>query len=209
MSTIIFGFTGTSKSGKTTCCKIMEKIFYSQTLNFADPLKTLLISMGFTREQVFTSKKDYEIHDFFGITARAAMRDIGMRLRESRITWKDSLECKLIEFKNRMNISIGDVRFEDEARLIRKHGGIVIRLLRDDIKGDSNHPSETGDFAADFTIKYRKFSLLIFDNFRGKTYCIDFHDNDVHKNLGAAILFIARKNEENRGAGGQLEFKHV
>lgn len=170
----------------------MEEKYNFKTLNFADSLKDFLISLGFTKNQVYSHRKDYEVHEFFNLTARQAMREIGMLMRNSLISWKLSLEYKLLREIKQTDVCIGDVRFEDEAEMIKKYGGILIRLCRHDVKNTTAHISENGNFVVDYTFSYEKYHLLIHDHVRGKIYCMDFNDCNIHKNLGAGIFFVLR-----------------
>jgi hypothetical protein len=55
-----------------------------------------------------------------------------------------------------LNLNIGvvtdDIRYENEARIIREMDGFVIRIVRPDIQ-QSGHISEEQDFKVDYTVQ--------------------------------------------------------
>jgi dephospho-CoA kinase len=144
----IIGLTGKKYSGKTTTCDIAlnyfsEKGFKCAHINFADPLKDevyelLLRGLGYPREIL----DDPEQKKRF----RALLQWWGTELRrqEKETYWTDQIEKSIEDHRNKgFDIFfISDVRFLDEAQLVKNLGGYVIRVKRPTDDNSDNHQSE-------------------------------------------------------------------
>lgn len=159
----IIGITGKKGSGKTTIANILSKNGYN-IYNMADPLKDIAKIFGFTNKQLYGSQKDKNIpHSLWNVSSRRFMQQVGTELFRQQLhvvlpeikmeytVWSEIFRQKYL--KNPKNYVVGDVRFLDEARLIKDLGGIIIRVNRNGCDTDA-HISETemNNIIADITI---------------------------------------------------------
>lgn len=132
---MLLGLCGGAMSGKTTVAKhLLEKEEGWTIYSFAAPLKEMLIKAGICKAaELYYKKTPF---------SREMMQKIGTNLIRCQIDpqfWNNIAEKQIF---NRLvggsRVVIDDVRFPDEAALIRKHGGKIIKLRRMDF--DSNRP---------------------------------------------------------------------
>jgi hypothetical protein len=152
---MIIGVTGSISSGKTTITNVISENADFKIYNMADPLKKIGEIFGFTKEQLYgTQEQKLEIHPYWGISARTFLQKMGTEIFRVRLK-QDIPEMKIestvwielfrLFYKNNPgNYVIGDVRFVDEANMIKQLGGVIIKTVRNDItKGDEQkHVSE-------------------------------------------------------------------
>ena len=149
---LLVGICGSIGSGKTTFARLLKQEYRYDELSFAQPLKKIAKIFGF---QVDTQMDKKTIHSYWNISSRHFLRQWGTELcrhhlpkiiPEMSSIWIQHMEMKLNEIWNRspqQRIVISDVRFIDEAALISKHGGILIRVVRPDAEpNDSRHESD-------------------------------------------------------------------
>ena len=131
----------------TTISKIRQ--FAPINLPFAAPLKKIAMDVGFTLQQVFDPKLKNEVDEFWGITPRQFLQMCGTEM--FRKVWRDDVWVKVAEKQiNRIAgslktdyciIFVTDVRFPNEAQMIKDQGGYVIRINRPGVQM-MNHASE-------------------------------------------------------------------
>lgn len=141
----LVGFAGAKQVGKTTSAKALKQFDY-RTYSFADPIRKLCRALGITKKY-YSTDKDAPIPHLGKKTARYIMQTIGTdwgRAMVSETIWLDMMERRLVDaWNNKFLICIDDVRFNNEARLIRDNGGVVIKIIRGGTQSDT-HISEAG-----------------------------------------------------------------
>lgn len=162
---MIILLTGNIGSGKSLSAKILCELFNLEEVTFSEPLKKFAISLGFTYEQVYgTQEQKLQINDFWNISGREFLQKFGtdvcrdvlpkimpkMNMNNSQV-WARVMEKKIIE---KGELVISDGRFMDEVRLVKKYGGIVLRITRNMDKGGSEykHKSEEVELPYDFLV---------------------------------------------------------
>ena len=162
---ILIGITGQAQSGKSTLSGEFRRLvefrghrFVEQP--FAGPLKRMLASIGV---DVSDSSKNTPVPFLDGrITPRIMMQTLGTEWGRTLMSdlwlrvWKHELDTGAAV------VTVPDVRFENEADLIRGLGGVVVHIQRKptaDMLAVPAHASEAG-------IKRNK-SDIIFRNDRG------------------------------------------
>jgi hypothetical protein len=149
---MIIVFVGKIGSGKSSAANILKKYSFVEE-TFADPIKQFLITLGFKHDEVYGSQEDKaRINEFWNVSGREFMQKFGTDLMRNKLqatipnlnlnnstVWVRIMEKKLQN--NHKNIVIGDGRFPDEIALIKKYGGIVVKINR--CVCDSEHESES------------------------------------------------------------------
>ena len=127
----IIGFTGGKGSGKTTAAQYLQSITpNSAVFSYADPLKQFLMDfMGLSREQVFTLEGKETVDPRYGVTPRRIMEAFGTDFIRATTPnfWVVKMSMRLFG-TDYDHIFIDDIRFDDEAELVRSLGGRVIHI---------------------------------------------------------------------------------
>jgi len=136
----IIGITGKIGSGKSTVGYLLSKKGYD-IYNFADPIKKIGLIFGFSEEQMYGTQKDkMAVHPYWKISARQFMQKIGTELFRDKLSTilpemniRDTIWIELFRQKYQKNPGkyvIADLRFVDEAKMIKQMGGVIIRINR-------------------------------------------------------------------------------
>ena len=179
---MIVGITGRKHCGKSTLARHIVQRYQAVELTFAGPLKLACQAIfGLTDEQVHGSLKE-TIDPYWGRTPRHIMQRLGtdvMRTHSATIVdiphsdeiWLRCMERKIREVRAPVAV-ISDVRFDNEAALVRRLGGVLVRIERGGSEDDDGHASERGvstlcDFILDNcgteTDMFARFDQLLLD----------------------------------------------
>lgn len=154
---MIIGITGLKTSGKDTSADyLLKTIPNSHKLSFADPLKSACRELfGFNNAQLYGDKKETPDEFWFGLTPRKVMQFFGTELVRNHMGelheqignnfWIKCMEKQMsnvVESETNAVIIIPDVRFENEFQMIKRHGGIIIRINRPGLDQTDMHESE-------------------------------------------------------------------
>ena len=166
---MLIGISGKFAVGKDELCShilnYLEKHGRkSSHLKFADPLKKACAIIGGTRlEDNYSIEGKEKMVEGLGMSIGRMQQVVGTILREH--LHPDVWVLPVIQFyKNNPDTIcvVSDCRFKNEANLIKKFGGVLIRLNREKrpvISGrDPNHISETD------LDDYEGFDLIIDNN---------------------------------------------
>lgn len=139
----LIAFAGRLNSGKDTAGQVFVDLGYNK-MAFADPIKEFALSLGFDHCNVYGTQEDKMVpNKDWGLSGREFMQKIGTNLfRNQSILpniWVKALEIKIK--KHPRPIVVTDLRFPDEAEMIRRNGGIIILIKRNQLEIDS-HVSE-------------------------------------------------------------------
>lgn len=144
----IIGLTGKARSGKDTVAAYLTKVYGYEQLAFAAALKKGIRAM-FDLDTRFTDGEFKEdVIPWIGKSPRQMMQSLGTEWGRNCV--KDSLWTDLIEFNAKalndagVCVVVSDVRFDNEADMIRRNGGVVMHIDRPDVKAVAQHASEAG-----------------------------------------------------------------
>lgn len=170
---MIIGFTGKMRTGKSTACAIVKDILpNTMSVNMKDGLVAemrerlpdVLERLG----AVYTMSTD-ELFTVKPPVMRALMQNYGTEVRRTDDPsywinkWKDTA-IEMLETGAADHIVVDDVRFLNEAKAVTDMGGIIVRVVRNDVSNKDIHQSETemDDIIADVTITAQQanFKLL-------------------------------------------------
>ena len=182
MVSSVVGITGRKFNGKDTLGKYFIENMGYEKLAFADALKDACRCVfGFTDEQLYGDKKE-EVDEFWKVTPRKVLQFVGTELFRNQLStimpelgndiWVAVIKKKILDNPDKKFV-ITDVRFPNECELIKKLGGIVIRVNRNSVNNEIDpHSSELAieKLDVDFEIEnngtikelYEKFSKLFF-----------------------------------------------
>ena len=148
----LLGITGRAGSGKSTAAQVLIDDGWHR-VKFAGPLKAMMRAIGLTDDHIEGALKEVPCDMLGGKTPRHAMQTLGTEWGRNCIApdlWIDLARREIIAAMMRgQSVVVDDVRFENEAALIRELGGMVLCLQREG-SGAGSHPSE-GGVAPDLT----------------------------------------------------------
>ncbi len=148
---MIVAFTGLIGSGKDTAASIFIKHGFKH-LTFAGPIKQIAKIFGFTEKEIYgTQKEKLAINKEWGISGRYFMQKFGTEIcrdylptaipemnMNGQTIWIRLVDIYLKQHLNE-NVVITDLRFLDEAKIIKEYGGTIIKIIRPSCisKGDT------------------------------------------------------------------------
>jgi dephospho-CoA kinase len=144
---IIIGITGYKGSGKDTIASIFVDHGYVR-YGFADPIKSMMYDIfGFTYDELHDHVLKETINDKWGITPRKLMQLIGTDM--FRKLWRDDVWNLLLETKLQkkgVDYVISDLRFNNEAKLLKKYDAHIVQVIRPgQIMNDQHESNEPID----------------------------------------------------------------
>lgn len=149
----IVAFFGYAGSGKSTAASVLVDAGYRHT-PFADTLKTMLLLMGLTQEQVYGSLKEEPCDLLCGKTPRFAMQTLGTEWGRELIgddvwvnAWAHSVE-------GYGRVVVDDLRFPNEHAMLRSLDARIIRVVRRSVM-PGTHESErhVGSMTSDAVVQ--------------------------------------------------------
>ena len=151
MTKIIIGITGKAGSGKDTLASYLESQGFIK-LSFGSAVKDIVsIVTGWPRDFVEGINEERQlretlIHPEYNKTCREMMQFIGTDLFRKQLNdniWVNIIKNKIESDKINNKFVITDVRFDNEAQMIKSIGGNIIQINRQNIH-QLNHISENG-----------------------------------------------------------------
>lgn len=163
----LIGLTGYAQSGKDTVGKYLVDSAGFSRVAFADAVRDAVYTMNpwlvVSKEdqsgleiqylQHYVDRVGWDVAKVECDEARRLLQVMGTevgRMLFGENVWVDIAARKRAEVDG--PVVITDVRFENEAKWIRKEGGVVIRVDRPGVAAVNTHSSENLDFEPDFTI---------------------------------------------------------
>jgi len=150
---VLIGLCGYAGAGKDTAARVLIDEFFFQRVAFADPIKGALLALDplvpgpdkdhvrlseFCRDRSWAEVKEYpEVRRLMQVLGT----EVGRNLFDPEI-WVKIAESKILSQLSVGNTVVTDVRFPNEARLIKKHEGVLVRLSRPDFGPVNEHVSD-------------------------------------------------------------------
>jgi adenylate kinase family enzyme len=143
-SPLLIGITGKVGSGKSTAAGFLVDDCMLE-YSFASPLKEIAKIIGFDHDQVYgTQEQKLEVNKFWGISGRQFLQVFGTEICrdylpkvlpdmqfDGKTMWIKLFE-KYCAKNNKNDLVVSDVRFSDEAESVKKLGGYIVKIVRDD-----------------------------------------------------------------------------
>ena len=141
----LIGITGRARSGKDTVANFIVAAVGGYQYSFADPIRAMLAPLGVDMSDPYWQARKEEPIPALGVSPRRMMQTLGTEWGRQLINpdlWLIMAHQRLLQ--NGPGMVISDVRFDNEAAWIRKHGGRIIHVIRPDTKAVEAHASEDG-----------------------------------------------------------------
>jgi len=147
---MIIGLTGRAGTGKDTAALHLEREHGFISLAFADPLRAMLSAL-----LPYTPVSSFAMHDraqkempqpfLGGASVRRCLQTLGTEWGRELIDgglWINICRHRIETIGGR--IVVTDVRFDNEAQMIRELGGHIVNITREQARPVENHTSEAG-----------------------------------------------------------------
>lgn len=139
--------TGLKQSGKSTISNFLCEEHGYTRVKFAGPLKAMLHAMGLSDAEIEGSLKEVPSRILCGITPRHAMQTLGTEWGRELIHPKiwtnlwhiEVMRILMLTLKNK--VICDDLRYINEAKIVKSSGGIIIKIIRPGIL-QTSHSSE-------------------------------------------------------------------
>ena len=139
----LIGVAGRARSGKDTVANFIVAAIGGYRYSFADPIRAMLVPLGVDMSDPYWQARKEEPIPALGVSPRRMMQTLGTEWGRQLINpdlWLIMAHQRLLQ--NGPGMVISDVRFDNEAAWIRKHGGLIIHVIRPDAKIVEAHASE-------------------------------------------------------------------
>ena len=146
---MIIGLTGYARSGKDTVAKILVDNYGYTRVAFADKIRELLYEVnpqvGSTRLRALVSEYGWDVAKA-SPEVRHLLQELGVGARKvfGEGFWvHEAMKTMLSDPRPDMNYVVTDVRFLNEADMIKANKGQIWRVKRLDVSAVNSHLSET------------------------------------------------------------------
>lgn len=151
----LIGLAGRAGAGKDTVAGILSAHHDFARLAFAEPLKQMLMAglreLGVSRELLSDAAAKERPIESLGKSPRQLMQTLGTEWGRQMINedlWVLLAERALVQYRKfASGLVLTDVRYENEAHLVRRHGGsvwLIRRALPANVRALGAHSSEAG-----------------------------------------------------------------
>lgn len=144
MNNQIIALTGAAGAGKDTVADHLARRGFEK-VSFAAALKSALAII--TRDEKFTAGTRQDKEDIcpaLGMTRRAAMQVFGQEMRNifGLDVWTKGVKSDLSRADKAV---ITDCRYDNEARMLKESGAVIVRIVRPDNKNALTGPEAEHD----------------------------------------------------------------
>lgn len=142
---LIIGFTGLAGSGKDTCAHMASKHRLASSHAFVRPLKSAMRELfGLSEAQLYGNQKEV-VDPRWGKTPRELLQWFGTDVVRNQFDQDFFLKRMKSDLDSALDVAlVTDVRFDNEAELIRGLGGKIVHIHRPSNERRSDHVSESG-----------------------------------------------------------------
>lgn len=142
----LIGFTGKARSGKDTAALYLAKSLKGHKFAFADPIRDMLECIGVDAYTVADKEAPLP---YIGKSLRECMQTLGTEWGRNMIhpdLWIIVAQRNIELLRNAgLMVAISDVRFDNEASMIRRLGGKIVEVIRPAVEEAVRpHVSEAG-----------------------------------------------------------------
>ena len=133
------GFVGRKRSGKDTCASYLVDNYEFKNYSFASPLKEACKHIYCLQDEDMELGKD-KLIEHWNMTPRDMLKLVGTEFfrNKDKDHWIKNMNIRI---SKENNVSVSDVRFQNEASFLKEKGFILVHILRNNMEED-NHESE-------------------------------------------------------------------
>lgn len=160
---ILLGLLAKKRHGKDTFADYLVSHYNFEKDALAEPLKKVCRELFvLSDEQLYGDLKEV-VDERYGVSTRQIMQFVGTELFRKQMnqlipSLEDQIWVKLQEQrylnavkKNpKVRFVVADIRMPNEANMIKKLGGIIIKIVRPDFESSDQHSSEQIDLITNF-----------------------------------------------------------
>lgn len=160
---IIGLYSSVAGSGKSTVARLLYSRGYER-VSFADPLKSmaysLFVDLGMDTKEAFAAITDNkaDLIPSIGVTGRHVLRTLGTEWGRDCVHPELWLRCWEAQVAGHPKAVADDVRFPNEAALIKQKGGQLWRIIR------PGHTNDDGEHASEGALDDWEFDQVIVNN---------------------------------------------
>lgn len=210
----LIGLVGAAGSGKDTVADSLKEYGWEK-FAFAKALKDMCIEyLGLSYDDAYTQEGKMKFNKFWGMTNREILQKVGTEAFRNgfhKDTWVKIAELKITKLLNEgKKIIVTDCRFDNEAELIEKLGGIVMKVERENYdtnltSSEMTHASEKGvdnKYVARTILNDRNITLLkreAYEKLRSfetsQEYIVESIKNNERfdKKIGETFILMTKK----------------
>ena len=128
----LIAFTGKAGSGKTTAAEILVNKLGYQCVSIATPLKAMVAKLlsYYEDTNVDTNNKEAILYEL-GVSYRHICQTLGTEWGRNCISsylWTNIAEQRIVRLLTHSNVVVDDIRFPEEAAMIKRLGGKLIHI---------------------------------------------------------------------------------
>jgi len=141
----LIGIAGRARSGKDTVANFIIAAVGGYRYGLADPIRQMLVPLGIDMNDPYWKAHQEDPIPALGVSPRYMMQTLGTEWGRNLVNhslWLVLAYQRLLHSGPGMVVT--DVRFENEAAWIRKHGGRIIHVTRSNAAAIEPHESENG-----------------------------------------------------------------
>jgi hypothetical protein len=141
----IIGLAGKARTGKNTVARMIIERKGGYEYALASPICRMLAQIGIDpHDEYWASHKEDKI-PVLGKSPRELMQTLGTDWGRKLVSPRLWTILAFKEFQESgPGMIVTDIRFEDEARFVREHSGVIIHIERDGAPKVREHVSEAG-----------------------------------------------------------------
>lgn len=144
----LIGLAGRARSGKDTAAQVLIDLYGYRKDSFARPIREFVAGLCGVSVAEMDPIKEAPHPRLCGVSPRYAMQTLGTewgRHTLAKNIWLEQCRARILENDEAgVPTVITDVRFDNEADLIRSMGGTIIHVARPDALQVAAHVSEAG-----------------------------------------------------------------
>jgi len=157
MSPVLVGlYSDTPGCGKTFAAEQLVEHHRFARVRFADPIKKMVgvflersgVDVDLIPRILDGDMKEDHLLRVYGLTARRLMQTLGTEWGRSCVSpevWLDLCRRQVMKLLDaRHSVVVDDVRFANEAEMIRRQGGLLIKIESDRSVASNGHVSDGG-----------------------------------------------------------------
>lgn len=144
---LLLGLTGPAGAGKDTVGKRLYMTHNFVNTSFAEPLRCAAMEVfGLDYDHFIDRELKETVNGYWGLTPRQMLQRLGTEAIRGTFGpefWVRRWCQTYAEVHDTDHIVVTDVRFPEEAQMVRERGGVLVHILRDDVTR-FNHASDQG-----------------------------------------------------------------